>query len=135
MPGTFSSFAALLIFLIPGFDEPYIIFPAIIIFFFLGISLGNKFEKAYGKDPSKCTVDELIGTWIALLYIPKEPLYIGMAFVLWRISDIIKIYPANIAENLEGGLGIMLDDVISAIYSLILSHIFIYILTNLITVG
>lgn len=135
MPGTFSSFAALLIFLIPGFDAPYIIFPAIVFFFFWGISLGNRFEKVYGKDPSKCTVDELVGTWIAFLYIPKDPVSLGIAFVLWRLFDIIKVYPANIAENLEGGLGIMLDDVISAIYSLILSHIFIYILTNRIIFG
>ena len=47
-----------------------------------------------------------------------------LSFILWRILDITKPFPANKAENLKGGLGIIMDDVISGMYSLIIMHIF-----------
>lgn len=121
--GTFGSFAAVLIYLIPGFENLYIIIPAIIIFTIYGIFVGNKFEKLYGKDPSECTIDEVVGMWITLLFIPKKLFIIAAAFFLWRIFDIVKPYPARKLESLPGGLGIMIDDVVASIYSLITIHI------------
>ncbi|RKY93155.1 MAG: phosphatidylglycerophosphatase A, partial [Ignavibacteriae bacterium] len=53
--GTVGSFAALLIYYIPGFENLYIILPITLIFFLYGVYIGNKFEKVYGKDPSQCT--------------------------------------------------------------------------------
>ncbi|MEI7811098.1 MAG: phosphatidylglycerophosphatase A [Ignavibacteria bacterium] len=124
--GTFGSLAALLIYFIPGFELPYIIIPAIIIFFITGIWTGNKFEVVYGKkDPSECTIDEVVGMWISLLFVPKRITYLLLSFVIWRIFDIIKPFPANAAENLKGGLGIMMDDVIAAFYTLLLVHVLI----------
>jgi phosphatidylglycerophosphatase A len=124
--GTFGSFAALVIYLIPGFENPTVMILAISFFFVLGIGISEKFEKIYGKDPKQCTIDELVGTWIALLFIPKTILFVSISFVLWRISDIIKPFPARQLERLKGGLGIMIDDVIAATYSLIVTHIIIY---------
>jgi phosphatidylglycerophosphatase A len=68
----------------------------------------------------------MVGMWISLLFIPKQIWFILIAFVIWRILDITKPFPANIAEKLNGGLGIMLDDIIAAIYSLTITHIIIY---------
>lgn len=122
--GTFGSFAALLIYYIPGFENPIILIPAIIIFILYGIDVGTTFEKKYGKDPAECTIDEVVGMWITLLFLPKI-WYISLtAFFVWRLMDIIKPYPARKLESLNGGLGIMIDDVIAAIYALIVMNSF-----------
>ena len=89
--GTVGSFAALLIYLIPGFENLIIIIPAIIIFAVYGIYLGNKFEIKYGKDPSECTVDEVVGTWISLLALPKTIGIIVAAFLIWRILGKVNV--------------------------------------------
>lgn len=126
-PGTFGSFAALLIFLIPGFENIYIILPITIITFFIGIKLGNYFEVIYGKDPKQFTLDEFVGTWITFLFIPQNFMQITIGFIVWRILDIVKPYPANKLESLKGGLGIMIDDVVSGLYSLVIMVIFNFI--------
>jgi phosphatidylglycerophosphatase A len=125
--GTWGSLAALIIYLIPGFEKPIIIIPAIIVFIILGIFTGNKFDVIYGKDPAECTVDEVVGMWISLLFLPKTFLVVTAAFFLWRAFDIIKPSPARQAEKLPGGLGIMMDDIIAGFYSLLLLHLILYI--------
>lgn len=125
--GTFGSLAALIIYYIPGFENPLILIPAIIIFTFYGIYVGSRFESVYGKDPAECTIDEIVGMWISLLFLPKILLISLLAFLLWRILDITKPFPARNFEKFKGGLGIMLDDITSGIYSLIIVHIILII--------
>lgn len=125
-PGSFASLLALGLFLIPGFENPTLQISVISLFTIVGIIIGNKFEKVYGKDPKQCTIDEMVGMWIALLFVPKYVWYLVLAFILWRVLDILKPFPANILEKVQGGWGIMLDDIIAGIYSLILVHIFVY---------
>jgi phosphatidylglycerophosphatase A len=128
--GTFASIAALVIYFIPYFEKPYIILPAIFIFIVWGIQLGTKFETLYGKDPAECTVDEVVGMWITLLFLPKNIFVALIAFLVWRTLDVIKPFPARKSESLEGGLGIMMDDIISAIYSLIIVHLILVIFSK-----
>jgi phosphatidylglycerophosphatase A len=124
--GTFGSLAAILIYLIPGFERLEIIIPATILLFLYGLIVSSKFEKVYGKDPSQCTVDEVVGTWIALIALPKTIFIVLTSFLVWRALDIIKPFPAGTSEKLPGGLGIMTDDVISGFYSLIILHLIVY---------
>jgi phosphatidylglycerophosphatase A len=126
--GTFGSIAGLIIYYIPGFEEPVIIIPAIVLFTVYGIFVGSKFEIIYGKDPSECTVDEVVGMWISLFLLPKVWWISLIVFLLWRISDIIKPFPARKLEKIEGGLGIMIDDIISSLYVLLIVHLFVLIL-------
>ncbi len=115
--GTFSSLVAFAIYWIPGFENPFFLITMILLFSTGGIFIGNRFEKVYGKDPSQCTIDETVGMWISLLFLPKQIIITGIAFLLWRLLDIVKPFPARQAEKLPGGYGIVLDDVISAIYT------------------
>ena len=124
--GTFGSFVGLIIYFIPGFENLFVILPAIVFLFAYGVFVSNKFEKIYGKDPSECTVDEVVGTWIALIALPKTFPVVITSFLIWRLLDIIKPFPAGTSESLKGGWGIMMDDVISGIYSLIIVHIIVY---------
>ena len=91
-----------------------------------GIYVGNKFDNVYGKDPRQCTIDEVVGMWISLLFLPKQIVISILAFIIWRTFDIVKPFPAKNLEKLEGGLGIMIDDVVSGLYSLIVLQIFLY---------
>jgi len=124
--GTFGSLVAIVIYIIPGFEKLEIIIPAIVLLFSYGLFVSSKFEKVYGKDPSQCTVDEVVGTWIALIAVPKSFLIVFTTFLIWRALDIIKPFPARTSEKLPGGFGIMIDDVISGFYSLIIVHFIVY---------
>lgn len=130
--GTFASAAALLLYLVPGFENPTLLMAIIAFFLILGVDIGTKFESIYGKDPKECTVDELVGTWISLLFIPKKIWMLLLAFIIWRALDIIKPYPFSKLENIKGGWGIMLDDVALGFLALILNHILITFMKNII---
>ena len=128
--GTFGSAAALVVYLIPGVENPAILIALIAVSIVVGIPISTKFEKIYGKDPSECTIDEFTGMWIALLFLPKVWWLILITFLLWRALDIVKPFPARQAEALKGGLGIMLDDIISGFYTFILIQISINLFFN-----
>jgi phosphatidylglycerophosphatase A len=125
--GTFGSLVALLIYIIIPRTEDYraLLF-LIILFTITGKIISSKFEKRYGKDPSECTIDEWVGTWIALINLPKEILWISVAFLIWRFLDIIKPFPARQSEKLKGGFGIMADDIISGFYTFLIMQIILY---------
>jgi phosphatidylglycerophosphatase A len=115
--GTVGSAAALLFFLIPGFTALYVIIPSTILLFLLGGFIAGKMEKIYGQDPSVVTVDEVVGMWLSLWFIQINPLNIGLAFIIFRILDILKPYPAGEFDKRSGGWNIMLDDVVAGLYT------------------
>lgn len=124
--GTFGSLAALILYFIPGFENPAVMILMISVFTLAGKNIADKFEAEYGKDPAECTIDEMIGMWITLLFIPKQLVFVVPAFVVWRIMDIVKPFPARRAEGIKGGWGIILDDIIAGTYSFIVVQLFIY---------
>ncbi|UCE06879.1 MAG: phosphatidylglycerophosphatase A [bacterium] len=70
-----------------------------------------------GNDPGIIVIDEIIGMLIALIAIPKTTFFLIAAFILFRIFDILKPYPAQRFEKLPAGWGIVFDDVIAGIYT------------------
>ncbi len=111
--GTAGSLVALLF--IPFGTEALLVLS--VVFFFVGIKLGDKFENEYGKDPGIFVLDEFVGTWVAFLFADINLYSIIFIFFVWRFFDILKPFPVRNAEKLKGGLGIMLDDVIAGIYA------------------
>ncbi len=89
----------------------------------VSVPVSGRMAKALGKDPSACTIDELVGFLIALqgrdLAAPGAWKLIVAAFFLFRFFDILKIWPANRLEALPGGWGIVADDAMAGIYSLV----------------
>ncbi len=70
------------------------------------------------KDPGWIVVDEVVGQWLTLLAAPFTPAGFGAAFLLFRLFDVWKPWPIRWADRkLEGGFGIMADDVLAAIYA------------------
>lgn len=133
-PGTAGAVVAVLIwFLLSLFvhsaDLKVVIFILVFAFMFLGVHSSGVMEKVWGKDPSKVVVDELVGTWIALLAVPTDDWWFAVAaFVLFRFFDIVKPLGVRKMEELGGGLGIMMDDVLAGIYSALVLVIVGYII-------
>ncbi len=72
------------------------------------------------NDSDAIVIDEVAGQWLVLLPAPLDPLPYAAAFVLFRIFDIWKPWPVRWADrNVEGGLGIMLDDLLAAGYAVL----------------
>jgi phosphatidylglycerophosphatase A len=65
------------------------------------------------QDPSECVVDELAGQWLACAFAPLSIPALALAFVLFRVFDIVKPWPVSAAERLSGGAGIMADDLVA----------------------
>jgi phosphatidylglycerophosphatase A len=116
IPGTIGSFVALLLFIFIPLQD-YIWLAISIIMFFIGIWASGTVEKDKGKDPGIVVIDEIVGQWIALLFLPRILWIFIASFFVFRILDIIKPFPAADLEELDGGTGIMLDDIIVAIYT------------------
>ena len=78
--------------------------------------------KASGiEDPGWIVIDEVTGQWLVLLSAPLDPLSYGLAFLLFRMFDIWKPWPVRWADrHVHGGFGIMLDDLLAAVYALLL---------------
>ena len=90
-------------------------------FFWLGVWSAGKAEAFFGRvDPGQVVIDEVVGQIIAFIATPRAAWWWLIAgFVVFRVFDVIKPFPARQAERFPGGWGIMLDDVVAGLYTLI----------------
>ena len=126
-PGTAGALLATIIWLIAVYVLPfsyvfYFTLALVILFTILGIWSADKLEKYWGEDPSRVVVDEMVGVWIPLLAVPADNIwpYAIASFVLFRFFDILKPLGIRKMEDLPGGTGVMMDDILSGIYSVII---------------
>lgn len=66
-------------------------------------------------DPGRAVWDEFAGMWITCLLLPKTLAWLAAAFVVFRVLDILKLWPIRRFERLPGGLGIMADDLAAGV--------------------
>jgi phosphatidylglycerophosphatase A len=125
-PGTFASLITLAIiwFLIPAFF--YILLPISIGLFCLSVWSAGLGEEFFGKDGSSIVIDEVTGMVISLIFVSHDIKSFVGAFLLFRLFDIIKPSPARRMENLKGGWGVTLDDVIAGIYANLGLHLILF---------
>lgn len=98
----------------------------IIITTLLGVWATYNLQAEWGEDPSKIVVDEMVGVWINLLFVPLNLQNIIIGFVLFRFFDIAKPLGIRKMEAFENGWGVMLDDVLAGIYGNILLQIILF---------
>ncbi len=119
-PGTWGSASALpLAWVLVAIGGPALLLAAAAVVFLLGWWASDRYAKTTGRDdPSEVVVDEVVGQWLTLLAAPLNPVaYLG-GFLLFRLFDIRKPWPVGWADQrVGGGLGIMLDDVLAALYA------------------
>ena len=127
--GTFGSFFTLLIYFIlqKYFNILTIIILLIFVTLYSLIFLNKTIKNFKQKDPKEIVIDEYIGQMIPLIACGNNIYLILVAFISFRFFDITKIYPANIFDKkIEGPLGIIGDDIIAGIYSLMIIFIIKY---------
>lgn len=123
-PGTWGSLAALFTaWVVPYFTSLPIFFYIIGGFFAIGVWAGGEVEKDYGKDAKEITIDEFVGQWITLLFVPKTVLAFLLAFIFFRFFDVAKIEPINKLQKLPKGWGVMVDDVAAGVYANLSVHL------------
>jgi phosphatidylglycerophosphatase A len=91
----------------------------------LGIWSAGKVEAGWGKDSYRVVIDEVAGMCITLLFVPVKWPYILAGLVLFRFFDIVKPLYIRKMEQLDGGWGVMMDDVLAAIYANLILQIFV----------
>jgi phosphatidylglycerophosphatase A len=123
--GTFASLVALIVFLFPSFHVWYNLLVLILIFYWVGVYTAEKIERLVGQDPSIVVIDEFVGMWLSLIFLPISVITLVLAFILFRVFDILKPFPANYFNNKSGGNAIMLDDVIAGIYANLVLQLFV----------
>jgi phosphatidylglycerophosphatase A len=154
--GTFGSLLGLLLCLPPGvLSSPF--FPlAVVAVFFIGVYVSGRVALAEGHrltrsaaaakeafqpgvhahpDPSIVVIDEIVGMWISLLWLPVSLPSFVIAFLAFRIFDVTKPQPANLVEHFPGGWGIMLDDLVAAVYANLGTRIVLFLLTPSVVSG
>ena len=119
-PGTWGSLGGLFLWLFLPLSF-FIHLAAIITLFILGIYSSNKTAKYLeDSDPPEVVIDEVVGMGISLFMLPHNFKLYLIAFILFRIFDIFKPLFISRIQNLSGGWGIMLDDVLSGIITFVI---------------
>ena len=118
-PGTVGSAAGLVAYLLVWWSGSALVEAGLIaLLFAAGVWAGTTAERYFGGiDPGPIVIDEVVGMLITLAFIPVGWSGALAGFVLFRIFDVVKPYPARALERLHGGLGVMADDAMAAIYA------------------
>jgi len=127
-PGTWGSLVGLLLVsLFHNFSLAIYLAVAGALFVVGSFAAGEAEKILDNRDPGIVVIDEIVGILVTMTAVPLTPFTMLVGFILFRIFDIVKPFPVNIFDQrFHGGLGIMLDDVVAGIYSLIALNLVLY---------
>jgi len=128
-PGTWGSLAAVpfgvALFWLSG---PFGLLAATVAVFIIGLWASHAYEQVMAiKDPGAIVIDEVAGQWLVLIPAGLNPVFIALAFVLFRAFDVAKPWPVSWADrHLKGAFGIMADDIIAGLYAMAVLYALIW---------
>lgn len=130
-PGTWGAAAAMLIAWLLGnyfaFLPANLILLCCVIFFTIwGAAAAHQLEDEWGEDPSQIVLDEFVGAWISVLFLPFHWPILLTGFLMFRFFDIRKPLGIRKLEKIKKGWGVMLDDILAGIYANLLVQILFY---------
>jgi len=130
MPGTVGTIAAIPIYIILAGFHPWIYAGIVVASLVLGVLACDWVARDMAdKDPAAIVWDEFVGLWIALFMLPDGWHWLLAGFLLFRFFDILKPWPVSFLDReLQGGLGIMMDDVAAGLYSLLVLQLTAYLM-------
>jgi phosphatidylglycerophosphatase A len=117
-PATFGSFVWLAVWLLVPGGRWMTHWGAAVGLVPVAVLISHIMEKYYGEDASCIVIDEVVGMQITLLMSPVSVRAGLIGFILFRIFDIAKPFPAGRSQKLPGGVGVVADDVLAGLYSL-----------------
>jgi phosphatidylglycerophosphatase A len=117
-PGTFGSAAGLVAYALVRSADSYVLEAVtIVVLFVIGVWSGTQAEHHFGGiDPAPVVMDEVVGMLITLAFLPVNWVGAMVGFLVFRLLDVYKPWPAARFERLPGGLGVMADDGMAALY-------------------
>ena len=94
----------------------------LIVTFAIGVWVCDLVSRRLGvHDHGGIVWDEMVGYWLAIALVPLQWQWLLAGFVLFRIFDILKPWPINVLDKkVSGGFGIMIDDILAAVYALLI---------------
>ena len=116
-PGTAGSVFAILVWFIffPALGETGLLFLFLIIILSY-FTISFELENTNKKDPQHIVIDEAVGMWLSLLFISfNDYINIALAFILFRLLDILKPSLINRSQSIKGPGGVLMDDIISGV--------------------
>jgi len=127
-PGTFGSAAGLALFiLLRRTGSIAVELGAIVLLFAIGVWSASEAEQHFGKvDPGHVVLDEVVGMLITLALVPVNLSGAIVGFLLFRVLDVVKPWPSGRFEALPGGLGVMADDGMAAVYGNLVMRALMY---------
>jgi phosphatidylglycerophosphatase A len=134
-PGTVGSAIGLAVYLVVWWVGSPLVESALIVgLFALGVWASTIAERYFGGiDPGPVVIDEVVGMLITLAFVPVGAMGALAGFVIFRIFDVIKPYPAGRLERFHGGFGVMADDAMAAIYANVTLRVLLWALPGVIT--
>ena len=133
MPGTMGSLMAIPLWLLFWGLQPTLYWVFILVTFVFGCYICQKTsDDTHTHDSGHIVWDEFVGMWITLYFIPQfSILWVTIAFVAFRLFDMAKPWPIRwFDKRVPGGFGIMVDDVIAAIFSSLTVWVLAYLLAS-----
>jgi phosphatidylglycerophosphatase A len=117
-PGTFGSAAGVVLFYaIRASGSQAVELAAIVLLFVIGVWSANVAERTLGMvDPGPVVIDEVVGMLMTLALLPLNGFGVFVGFLVFRILDVVKPWPARRFEDLHGGLGVIADDGMAGVY-------------------
>jgi len=94
-----------------------------LVLFFIGVRAATSAESLWGHDAGRIVIDEIVGMWAALLFLPRTVRIAVLGFFIFRFLDIVKPFPAHRSQRLPAGWGVMVDDLIAGIYTNVVLHL------------
>jgi phosphatidylglycerophosphatase A len=121
-PGTFGSLVGMALYcieyLIFGEISWVVNLAAVLLLFYPFMKLSGDGEVFFReKDPPQVVIDEVFGYWVSVLFYPFNLKIAIAAFIVFRLLDIAKPWPAGRLQRLPGGIGIMIDDCAVGVYT------------------
>jgi phosphatidylglycerophosphatase A len=130
VPGTTGTVPAWLLVWFVFAGNQTVLVLATVVMLFLSVWLAGAAEKLYGHDSKKIVTDEWAGMFIAVLFVPYTLTNYVIAFVAFRLFDVIKLPPAAQAERLERGWGVTMDDVVAGVQANIVTQVAVWLLAS-----
>lgn len=130
-PGTAGSILGLFLYwAIPRSNSNYFLI-LIMIIYFVGVWAASQVEQETGvKDNQIIVIDEIVGVWVTLLGLQKDWKWLAIGLIIFRLFDIIKLFPAKRMEKLPRGWGVMMDDVVSGVYAALCMKVILFVVNG-----
>jgi phosphatidylglycerophosphatase A len=100
---------------------------ASLVFIWMAVLVSSVAEAIYRrKDDGRIVIDEVVGFLVTMLFVPHTWKAVALGFVLFRIFDVLKPPPARKLQDLRGGVGVVIDDLVAGVYACVCLHVLLY---------